>query len=48
MKGHYDAVVLAVAHRQFKELDYSHFNKANLVIYDIKGILPKEIVDGRL
>ena len=48
MKGHYDAVVLAVAHRQFKELDYSHFNKANLVIYDIKGVLPKEIVDGRL
>ncbi len=48
MKGNYDAVVLAVAHRQFKELDYSHFNKANLVIYDIKGILPKEIVDGRL
>lgn len=48
MKGGYDAVVLAVAHRQFKELDYSHFNKINLVIYDIKGILPKEIVDGRL
>ncbi|MEI8246667.1 MAG: Vi polysaccharide biosynthesis UDP-N-acetylglucosamine C-6 dehydrogenase TviB [Lentisphaerota bacterium] len=48
MKGNYDAVILAVAHRQFKELDYSHFNKANLVIYDIKGVLPKEIVDGRL
>ncbi len=48
MKGNYDAVVLAVAHRQFKEIDYSHFNKANLVIYDIKGVLPREIVDGRL
>jgi len=48
MKGNYDAVVLAVAHRQFKELDYSHFNKTNLVIYDIKGVLPREIVDGRL
>lgn len=48
MKCNYDAVILAVAHRQFKELDYSHFNKANLVIYDIKGVLPKEIVDGRL
>ena len=48
MKGNYDAVVLAVAHRQFKELNYSHFNKTNLVIYDIKGVLPGEIVDGRL
>ncbi|MFA7230664.1 MAG: nucleotide sugar dehydrogenase [Victivallaceae bacterium] len=48
MKGNYDAVILAVAHRQFKELDFSNFNKAKLVVYDIKGILPPEMVDGRL
>ena len=43
-----DAVVLAVAHDQFKNLDFSSFRKANAVIFDIKGILPKEQVDGRL
>ncbi|MBR7131195.1 MAG: nucleotide sugar dehydrogenase [Lentisphaeria bacterium] len=44
----YDAVVLAVAHKQFKELDLSRFCDENTVVYDIKGILPKEVVDGRL
>jgi UDP-N-acetyl-D-galactosamine dehydrogenase len=48
MKSNYDAVVLAVAHRQFKDLDYSSFNKENHVIYDIKGFLPTHIIDGRL
>mgnify|MGYP001251396239 CR=1 FL=1 len=47
-KHDYDAVVLAVAHRQFKELDFRKFNKKGLVIYDIKGFLPPELVDGRL
>ncbi len=47
-KGKYDAVVLAVAHKQFKELDFCKFNKDGVVIYDIKGILPHDMVDGRL
>ena len=44
----YSAVVLAVAHRQFKELDFSQFRNRGCVIFDIKGILPKESSDGRL
>lgn len=44
----YDAVILAVSHRQFAELDVSAFGKENAVIFDIKGILPKENVTGRL
>ncbi len=47
-KEHYDAVVLAVAHRQFKDLDFNMFNKNSLVIYDIKGVLPPGVADGRL
>lgn len=43
-----DAVVLAVAHDKFKALDFSTFGKSNAVLFDIKGILPKEQVDGRL
>ncbi len=43
-----DAVVLAVSHGKFAELDFSRFSKKNLVVYDIKNFLPKEMVDGRL
>ena len=44
----YDAVILAVSHRQFADLDVAAFGKKNAVIFDIKGILPKENVTGRL
>ena len=44
----YDAVVLAVAHDRFKEIDFSKFRKDGLVIYDIKSCLPREIIDARL
>ena len=44
----YDAVILAVSHREFVDLDISRFKKSNSVVYDIKGILDKNIVDGRL
>ena len=46
--GGYDAVVLAVAHREFAGVDLSPWRKAQSVVYDIKGILPKAAVDGRL
>ncbi len=44
----FDAVVLAVAHKEFAELDVKSLTVENGVIYDVKGILPKEIIDGRL
>ena len=44
----YDAIVLAVAHKEFTTLDIAQFSDGNAVVYDIKGILPKEQVDGRL
>jgi UDP-N-acetyl-D-galactosamine dehydrogenase len=43
-----DAVVLAVAHDKFKDIDFTTFNKDNVVIFDIKAVLAKELVDGRL
>jgi len=42
----YDAIILAVAHNEFKNLNLT--KKDNQVIYDIKGILDKNLVDGRL
>jgi len=45
----YDAVILAVSHEQFAELDLDRLtNGKGSVIFDIKGFLPKELVDGRL
>jgi UDP-N-acetyl-D-galactosamine dehydrogenase len=44
----YTAVVLAVAHKEFKEIDWRQLNAKDHVVYDVKGLLPLEIVDGRL
>lgn len=49
MKGQYDAVILAVAHKEFISLDIRSFLKnENGVVYDVKGILNREVIDGRL
>lgn len=50
MKGAYDAVVLAVAHKEFLDIDVRSLLKdpAKGVVYDVKGVLPKNQVDGRL
>ncbi len=44
----YDAVVLAVAHRDFRDFDVRRCLKEKAVVFDIKGFLPRELVDGRL
>ena len=47
-KGAYDAVILAVSHREFSRLDIKSLLNKDGVIFDVKGVLPKELVDGRL
>ena len=44
----FDAAIMAVAHNEFKELDVASLVKDGAVIYDVKGVLSREIVDGRL
>lgn len=44
----YDAAILAVSHRQFKEMPIRSLCKDNGVLYDVKGILSPDEVDGRL
>ena len=43
-----DAVILAVAHEKFKGLDVESLAKEKHVIFDVKGSLRKECIDGRL
>ena len=47
-KEKFDAVILGVAHKQFLEIDIKNLLKENSVIYDVKGVLPRDIIDGRL
>ena len=44
----YDAVILAVNHNEFKQLNFENLVNPKSVIYDVKGALPKERVDKRL
>lgn len=44
----FDAIVLSVAHNVFQDLDISSLLKENHVIFDVKCILDKTQVDGRL
>lgn len=49
LKGGYDAIIVAVSHAEFFNLNYNSLKKTPFsVIYDIKGVLDKDIVDGRL
>jgi UDP-N-acetyl-D-galactosamine dehydrogenase len=51
VEGKYDAILLAVAHDEFKQLSLAQikaFGKDNHVLYDIKYLLKANEVDGRL
>lgn len=50
LHGKFDAVILGVAHKQFTEINVRDFltDYSNGVVYDVKGILPREVVDARL
>ncbi len=50
-KGHYDAIVLAVGHEEFLSLNAEGiraFGQNNHIFYDVKGLMPRDAVDGRL
>ena len=50
-KGKYDAIILAVAHDQFKAMsadDIRALGKAESVLFDVKHVLPVDKVDDRL
>lgn len=47
-KDTYSGVILAVGHSQFLELDYSRLQNKDSILFDIKGFLPKDIIDARL
>jgi UDP-N-acetyl-D-galactosamine dehydrogenase len=46
-KGNYAAVILAVAHKEFLDLDIRALTP-NGVVFDVKGVLSKNMIDSRL
>jgi UDP-N-acetyl-D-galactosamine dehydrogenase len=49
--GSYDAIILAVAHDQYRELGAQgvrQYGRSNALLYDIKSLYPRDSVDARL
>jgi UDP-N-acetyl-D-galactosamine dehydrogenase len=44
----YDAIMLTVAHQEFLNLPYAKMKQADGIIFDIKSVLDKSLVDARL
>jgi UDP-N-acetyl-D-galactosamine dehydrogenase len=41
-------LIHAVAHKEFNDINIKDLIIENGVVYDVKSVLPKELVDGRL
>lgn len=48
LKTHYDAIVLAVSHKEFLQIDIQALKATNAVVFDVKSLLPANQVDARL
>ncbi|MCF1421381.1 nucleotide sugar dehydrogenase [Mangrovimonas futianensis] len=44
----YDAVILAVSHKEFLDLNIARMKANKTVVFDVKSLLPRELVDARL
>lgn len=44
----FDALIMAVAHKKFEGLDITQLLKPQHVVFDVKGRLPRTLIDGRL
>ena len=48
LQDHYDAIIGAVAHDEFKDFDLKKYKNDSAIVYDVKGFLNRELVDCRL
>ena len=44
----YSAIILAVSHNEFLQIDFERLKSTKSVLFDIKGFLPKYLIDARL
>ena len=48
LKDNYDAVILTVAHKEFRNFNIEKFTNDKSVVFDVKSFFPEEKTDGRL
>ena len=48
LKDKYSTIVLAVGHDEFLQLDINSLKENKSIVFDIKGFLPKNLIDARL
>ncbi|NBU81558.1 MAG: nucleotide sugar dehydrogenase [Flavobacteriaceae bacterium] len=44
----FDAIILAVGHNEFSDINIIDLMKTNSILYDVKGFFPKDLIDGGL
>jgi UDP-N-acetyl-D-galactosamine dehydrogenase len=44
----YEALIIAVAHKEFLEIDYNAYKSNGTVIFDTKSFIDRALTDGRL
>ncbi|HOU27278.1 MAG TPA: nucleotide sugar dehydrogenase [Paludibacteraceae bacterium] len=44
----YNAIIVAVAHDEFKAFDFAKYKKQGAIIYDVKAFVDRDLVDARL
>ena len=44
----YSGIILAVGHDKFTQIDFSFTRNQPIVLFDVKGVLPPEWVDGAM
>ena len=44
----YQAIIVAVAHDEFKTFDFAKYKKQGAIIYDVKAFVDRDLVDARL
>ena len=44
----YDGIILAVGHDEFTRTDFSFMKNQRGILFDVKGVLPREWINGRL
>ena len=47
IKEDYSAIVFAVSHSEFENIDFANIKK-DAILYDVKGTLPRNMIDGSL
>lgn len=48
LKSNYDAIILAVSHKEFLEINIEDLKTESTVVFDVKSLFPKHLVDARL